>query len=244
MPAPPVLSSRFAGRRHRASCAEFTFKDHAAQAVRHDVEMSADQAAVLSSIASAISALLTLVAVTVAVLSLRASREDSRQADANSAEDRRAQSRPMLVPEFQKEPLSQGAVNFVIRNWGRSAATNVTVDWLSPTPPADLATLPNDNVLKWLYRSYVAPIALWPPRWRMSHVYIWGHDDKKGRESIVKVRVSYQGPDGHSYSEDFTLDPGPILSQTQSSPSKPGSSDWPAWVKDAALSLRAISRGL
>lgn len=206
--------------------------------------MSADQAAVLSAIASAISALLTLGAVIVAALALKTSLKESKQADANAAEDRRAQSRPMLVPEFQKEPLSHGAVNFAIRNWGRSAATNVQVDWLSPAPPTDLTMLPEDNLLKWLYRSYSTPITLWPPKWRMSHVFIWGPEDKEGREATVKVRLSYDGPDGHSYSDEFTLDPAPILSQTQSGPSKPPSNDWTAWVKDAALSLRAVARGL
>lgn len=203
--------------------------------------MTADQAAVVSSIVAAISAVLTLVAVVVAVLALKAAREDSKQADQNSAEDRRSQSRPMLVPELQKEHLTKGAVNFVIRNWGRSAAVNVRVEVMQPQPTAEVDDLPDDDMLKWLYRSYSAPITLWPPSWQMSHVYIWGPGDER-RESTLSLRLRYDGPDGHPYSEQFNLDPAPLLTQTASNPSPPSKDDLTGWVKDAAVSLRALTR--
>ena len=104
-----------------------------------------------------------------------------QEADANAAEDRRAQSRPMLVPELKKEHLSTGAVNSVIRNWGRSAASDVHVEVIDPVPPADLDTLQDDEMLEWLYRSYAAPITLWPPRWQLRHVHIWGVNDDKAK---------------------------------------------------------------
>ncbi|MEX1908616.1 hypothetical protein L6241_09985 [Janibacter sp. Y6] len=204
--------------------------------------MSADDAAVVSSIAAAVSALITLGAVIVAVRSFRASRKDSQKADENAAEDRRAQSRPMLVPELQQEHLSHGTVNFVLRNWGRSAASDVHIDFLDPGPPADLDTLPDDSMLKWLYRSYAAPVTLWPPRWQLSHVYIWGVDDDESSERTLTLRLRYKGPDGHDYSDEFTIDPAPILSQTASAGSEPAKSDLNGWVKDIGTSLRALVR--
>lgn len=200
--------------------------------------MSPETAATVSSIAAALSAVLTLVAVVVAVLSLQASREDAKQADRNAAEDRRAQSRPMLLPELQKEHLSHGVVNFVMRNWGRSAATNVRVEFTDPQPVDDLESLPDDDMLKWLHRSYASPITLWPPQWKMSHVYVALNDPRRK----LTLQVNYEGPDGNVYSDDFTLDPAPLMSQTESGLSKPKNGDLPGWVKDLATSLRAIAR--
>lgn len=200
--------------------------------------MSTETAAIVSSIAAAVSAGLTLIAVTVAVLSLRASRRNAMQADRNAAEDRRTRSRPMLLPELQKEHLAPGVVNFVMQNWGRSAATNVRVEFIAPQPPDDIESLPDEDMMKWLHRSYGSTIALWPPKWKMSHVYV----TSDGPRPELTLQVEYEGPDGHEYWNKFTLDPGPLMSQTQSNPSKPKNGDLHGWAKDVATSLRAISR--
>lgn len=203
--------------------------------------MSADTAAVVSSIAAAISAFLTLVAVGVAVASLKAAEKETKQANQNAAEDRRVRDRPLLVPELEKEHLTHGATNFVIRNWGRSAAVNVRIKFVDPEPPSDIDDLPGDDMLKWIFQAYNAPITLWPPNWRMSHVYIWGPEDQR-RKSKLSFALTYEGPDRHPYSDQFTLDPAPFLTQTSSGPSRPSKDDTDGWVKDAATSLRAIAR--
>lgn len=148
----------------------------------------------------------------------------------------------MLVPELKKEHLSTGAVNSVIRNWGRSAASDVHVEVIDPVPPADLDTLQDDEMLEWLYRSYAAPITLWPPRWQLRHVHIWGVNDDKAKTRTLTLRLRHTGSDGHDYSEEFTLDPAPVLSQTQSASSQPSTDDLNGWVKDIGTSLRALVR--
>lgn len=200
--------------------------------------MEPDTAALISSLAAATSAVLTLLAVVVAVLSLKASREDAKNADESAAKDRQAQTRPMILPEFQKEYLSEKTLNLVIRNWGRSAATDVRIEVLEPALDRDVEDLPDSDMLKWLHRSYAAPISLWPPQWRMTHVYA-GIDDER---RTVALRVSYSGPDGHGYSDEFKLDPKPLMSQTESNRSAPSTTDTDGWVKDIGYTLRAIAR--
>lgn len=75
----------------------------------------------------------------------------------------------MLVPELRKEPLGHGTVNLTLKNWGRSAATNVQIEVVNPRPPARIDDLPNDNMLKWIYPAYRTPIILWPPSWEMTY---------------------------------------------------------------------------
>ncbi|MBD5831741.1 hypothetical protein DXX98_13075 [Janibacter melonis] len=147
----------------------------------------------------------------------------------------------MLVPELQKEHLSTGAVNSVIRNWGQSAASDVHVDVIDPAPPADLDTLQNDVMLKWLYRSYAAPITLWPPRW-LRCVQIWGVNDDKARTRTLSLGLWYEGSDGYDDSEAFTRDPAPVLFRAQGASSQPCEDDLNGWVKDIGTSLRALAR--
>lgn len=200
--------------------------------------MEPETAALISSLAAAVSAVLTLIAVVTAVLSLSASRQDAKNAEKNAAEDRRAQDRPLIVPEFQKEYLSDRTLNFVIRNWGRSAATNVRIEILEPALDGDVEDLANSDVLKWLHRSYATPISLWPPEWRMTHVYAGIADERRA----LALRVSYLGPDGHGYSEEFRVDPTPLMSQTEIGRSEPNSRDADGWFRDIGRTLRAIAR--
>lgn len=200
--------------------------------------MEPDTAALISTIAAAVSAVLTLFAVVVAVLSLKGSREDAQAADESAAKDRQAQTRPMIVPEFQKEYLADKTLNLVIRNWGQSAATDVRVDVLEPSLDRNIEDLSDRDMLKWLHRSYAAPISLWPPQWRMTHVYAGINDERRP----LALRVSYSGPDGHGYSDEFKLDPIPLMSQTESGRSAPSKTDTDGWVKDIGFTLRAIAR--
>jgi hypothetical protein len=76
--------------------------------------MTSETAATVSAVAAAVSTALTLVVVVVAVRSLAATRKDSRD-----------RSRPVIVPELQRELLSHGTTNLLIRNLGASVAADV-----------------------------------------------------------------------------------------------------------------------
>lgn len=214
--------------------------------------MSPDAASTISAIAAAISAGLTLAAVIVAVLSLRGSRQDARDAASraaaaaalattNAENDRREEIRPYLTPQLERELLSHGTLNLVVKNWGRTAARDVQVTF-TPPPPADVDSLPSDNMMKWLYQAYSTPITLWPPQWRLSNVYRAGQDDV----GPVELRITYTGPDGHSYIEDFKLDPEPLLKTTESNMSDPTGSDpakrQDAWLKRITHALESLVR--
>lgn len=206
-------------------------------------QVSSQTAVTVSAIAASASAVLTLIAVVIAALTLRGARSDAKEAAARTERDRRERIRPMLVPELQRELLSRGAINLVIKNWGLTPAHNVKVTF-DPTAPADLGTLPQDDMMTWLYQTYAGPIPLWPPKWTMSNVYRAGQEDV----TPLRVDISYSGPDGYHYDGSFTLDPTPILKTTTSGPSDPktGSPDErrDAWAKRTAHALEALVRAL
>ena len=130
--------------------------------------MSPDAAAVVSAIAAAASAVLTLIAVVIAAATLIGARKDAQRATAQAETDRREDLRPYLTPELERELLTHGTLNLVIKNWGRTAARDVQVAF-TPPPPTDLVSLPDSDMMKWLYEAYAKPITLWPPRWRTGH---------------------------------------------------------------------------
>ncbi len=203
--------------------------------------MSADAAAVVSAIAAAASAVLTLIAVVIAAATLIGARKDAQRATAQAETDRREDLLPYLTPELERELLSHGTLNLVIKNWGRTAARDVQVAF-TPPPPTDLVSLPDSDMMTWLYEAYAKPITLWPPRWRMTNVYRAGQDET----APVSLKITYEGPDGHQYEDDFTLDPAPLLKTTASSPSDPSTSDpgarQEAWLKRIARGLEALTR--
>lgn len=185
--------------------------------------MDESTAVVISALAAAASALLTLLAVAVAVRTLNASRDDSRE-----------RSRAFVVPELRRELLSQGTINMRIRNVGPTSARDVEVQF-DPPPPAELEELPDDNMWKWVYRAYAKKIDTWPPGWTLSNVVRAGHDDI----SEFSVTVSYSGIDGTKYRDTFRLDPEPLLRSTASSPSDTG--DAPnGWEKRKVRALEAL----
>lgn len=187
--------------------------------------MNADLAATISAAAAAVSTLLTLAAVLVAVGTLRAARDDSRE-----------RSRPVIVAQLQRELLSPGAINLVLRNFGMSVATDVSVRF--DPPPSGIDDLPDSDMWKWLYQAYASPIATWAPGWSLTNVVRAGHDDIEA----FTVVLDYSGPDGTAYRESVNLDPIPILKTTSAAPSD---TEDPAKLAQQAIHvLRALVRTL
>lgn len=206
--------------------------------------MSPDEAAVVSAIAAAVSAVVTLIAVGIAAGTLVGARKDAAAAAKQAADDRRERLRPILTPELERELLSRGTFNLVIRNWGKSPARDVRVTF-DPAPPNDLDKLSNEKMLKWLYQAYKKPIPLWPPRWKMTNVIRSGHEDIE----TLNLVIAYAGPDGHPYSETFSLDPTPLLKTTTSHQSDPLSTmpldeRQDAWLKRITHAIEALLRTL
>jgi hypothetical protein len=135
---------------------------------------------------------------------LRATREDSR-----------ARTRPVMVAELVPEPLSHGTTLLRIRNAGASVASEVETTF-DPAPPADVDALPDSDMWKWLYQRYRKPVPTWAPGWTLSNVIRAGHDPL----DALSVTLSYQGSDGHHYSDVYILHPDHVMKATSSTPSK------------------------
>lgn len=188
--------------------------------------MTPEVATTVSAIAASLSAVLTIVTAVVAVQTLRAAREDSR-----------ARSRPVIVASLQRELLAQGTINLVLRNFGASLATRVTVSF-DPRPPADLESLTDGDMRKWLFQTYEKPIHTWPPGWELSNVVRAGYDDIEP----FAVLIEYFGPDGTRYSERIDIDPVPVLKHTTATPTK---ADNPIKIGQQAVSaLQALVRAI
>ncbi len=134
-----------------------------------------------------------------------------------SRSDSRARTRPALVAHLERELLSHGTILLVLKNFGASAATDVKVTFDPPAPSAaDVASLPDSDMTKWLYQRFETPVPVWAPGWSTSNVMRAGQDPLEP----FTVVLDYVGPDGTSYTERFPLQPEHILKETTSTPSK------------------------
>lgn len=130
-------------------------------------------------------------------------------------DDSRARTRPVIVAELRRESLSKGTTLLVLRNLGQSVAANVSVTF-DPEPPEDLVSLPQDNMLKWIYERYANVVTTWAPGWTASNVIRAGHDHLEA----ITVKVKYEGPDKTEYKDSYYLHPDHVLKHTESNPSK------------------------
>ena len=130
-------------------------------------------------------------------------------------DDSRARTRPVIIAEFRREDLSMGTTLLMLKNLGHSVASNVTVTF-DPAPPEDLASLPQENLLKWIYERYATPVKTWAPGWTMSNVIRAGHEEL----NPITVKVAYQGADKTDYEDSYDLHPDHMLKHTESNPSK------------------------
>ena len=149
--------------------------------------------------------------------------------------------RPYLTPELEHELLSETTFNLVIKNWGRTTATDVAVT-LDPPPPPGYEQLDDRDMMRWLYHAYSTPIPLWPPKWRMSNVYRDGHENTVA----LTVLTTYKGPDGHPHDDTFTLDPEPLMWQTTSGRGTSAAGDLEkqqvAWLRRLTYGVEAMVR--
>lgn len=195
--------------------------------------MDQTQWTALGSIAGAVTALGTVVmAVAIVVTAfyakgtLQAARDDSRE-----------RTRPVIIAEFRREILSKGTTLLVLKNLGASVARNVRVSF-DPPPPKDVASLPDDDMMKWIWERYAGPIMTWAPGWSVSNVIRAGHETL----NPLTVTATYEGPDGTGYTDRYDLHPDHILKETQSGPSN---TDDPVKLEQQKLSaLHALVRTL
>lgn len=143
----------------------------------------------------------TVAAAVVAILTLAGARGDSR-----------ARTRPVVVATLERELLSHGTLNLVIRNYGATLASDLIVRFDPPLPPP--SGLPDADVRKWISESFAGPRQL-APHQSISNVYRAGHDDV----APIVVKLTYKAEDGHRYHQHFHLDPRPLLKTTQATPS-------------------------
>jgi hypothetical protein len=154
-------------------------------------------------------------------------------------DDSRARTRPVLVAYLERELLSHGTILLVVKNFGASSAVNVGLEFDPPAPPkAEVDALPDSDMKKWLYQRFAEPVPVWAPGWTTSNVIRAGQDTLEP----VAVALSYEGPDGSSYTEHFFLHPDHILKETSSAPSK---TDDPVKLGQQAVSaMQALVRTL
>lgn len=165
----------------------------------------------LGSIAGLVTAIGTA-AMAVAIIATAVFAKHSLEA---TRADSRARTRPVIVAELRQELLSQGTTLLVLKNLGASVAKDVTVTF-DPPPPDDFGSLPDDDMMKWIFERYAIPISNWAPGWTVSNVIRAGHDDLKP----ITVKVTYTGPDNTSYEDAYFLHPDHILKETSANPSK------------------------
>lgn len=143
----------------------------------------------------------TVAASVVAILTLHGARGDSR-----------SRTRPVVVATLERELLSHGTLNLVVRNYGATSARDLIVRFDPPLPQP--STLPDADVRKWIGEAFAGPRQL-APQETISNVYRAGHDDV----APIVVKLMYQADDGRRYHQHFHLDPGPLLKTTQATPS-------------------------
>lgn len=161
-------------------------------------------AGVVTALGTAAMAVAIIITAVFAKHTLEATRADSR-----------ARTRPVIVAELRRELLSHGTTLLVLKNLGASVAKDVAVTF-DPPPLDDVESLPNDNMMKWIYERYETPIFTWAPGWTVSNVIRAGEDELEP----ITINVRYTGPDGTAYENSYFLHPDHILKETSSNPSK------------------------
>lgn len=184
--------------------------------------MEPDTAVVVAAIAAGTSALAAIVTAVVAVRSLAGSRRDSRD-----------RTRPVIVAQLKRAPLSPGTLDLVLSNYGATSAKDVQVRFDPPLP--DPSNLSASDMRQWIGLRYARTFSQWPPGMTLSNVYRAGHDAVEP----VTVTVSYQGQDGTRYRDSFELDPDALIKETQVSPSSTTPEE-----KRVVSALEAMARAL
>lgn len=183
-------------------------------------------AAVVTALFTAAMAIAIIVTAVYAKRTLGAAKDDSR-----------ARTRPALAAYLERELLSHGTILLVVKNFGPSSAADVRVSFDPPAPSTEeVAELPDSDMTKWVYQRFAEPVPIWAPGWSTSNVIRSGQDVM----DPLTVTLSYVGPDGTRYEEQFRLHPDHILKETSSTPSK--SNNATTLAQQGVSALQALVR--
>ena len=147
-------------------------------------------------------ALLTLLAVVVAVRTLNSSKADSEE-----------RSRPVVTGELRPIGHVHGAVALVVANRGSTPAHDVAVTFDPPIP-----YIPEEkrfsSSMWYLTKRYAKPIPSLAPRQEFSNIYrTIGGDDDNGPDRTT-MTVEYRGRGKKRYRDRYVLDLEPLMSET------------------------------
>ena len=138
--------------------------------------------------------------------------------------DSRERSRPMMAAELRKPPYTRGIQDLVIRNYGHSIARNVAVtfDPPIPDPPQGQAA---QSVTPFLKRRYAEPIPVLTPGMELTNIWFCGEAsgntfvNSEPTPDRFTVTITYSGPDGTPYEDQFPLDVALIRAHSYATPS-------------------------
>lgn len=139
---------------------------------------------------------------------------------ASTARDSRDRSRPLVMALFRESQHSDSSFELVVRNYGTSAARDLTVTFDPPFDDEQRA----DDLTGVLAERYGKSIPLLPPGSELTNIWWSGTSAGGGNELVnhlrtpdeVKVSVSYKGNRWRRYRDTFTLHVDTIKLKTSS----------------------------
>lgn len=190
-----------------------------------------DVAHALGPYANVISAFAAVVTAVIAIVALSSTARDSRD-----------RSRPLVFAMFREAEFSDSAFDLVIKNFGTSAARDLTVTF----EPQLTAEDRKDELTDFVAKRYDAPIPLLPPGGELTNTWWGGGMSPNGGNELINrlstpeevaVTVSYKGNRLRRYSDTFQLsaDTIKLRTYTVSSTSMPGR------MKSITESLKSIA---
>lgn len=190
----------------------------------------------LSAFWSAVEAIATVVAGTVAIVTLLALRSDSRE-----------RSRPVMSADLLPEVLTYGTSQLVVENIGLGVAKNVRVTF-DPELPKYEGSEADGKITPYLQRRYSQVIPTIGPGRKLSNTYAYGSRDENmgfpNAENVpvdFTIRFDYLDSKGRSYSDQYSLTLQTLMNQTTSDPS---STSEAGMAKRTIRALEAIARGV
>ncbi|WP_146751997.1 hypothetical protein [Microbacterium sp. SMR1] len=171
---------------------------------------------------------------------------------ASTARDSRERSRPLVMALFREAEHSDSSFEFVVRNYGTSAARDLTVTFDPPFSEEQR----QDGLTDTLAKRYDRATPILPPGSELTNVWWAGGVTTTSHNELVNhmktpdevtVSVSYKGNRWRRYSDTFTLhvDAIKLTTTSVSSTSMPGRMKTLAEsAKKIADELRATNRQL
>lgn len=159
--------------------------------------------------------------------------------------DSRERSRPMMSAELRKPPYVPGTQLLAIRNYGPSVARNVQVTF-DPSIPDPTPEQTAQSATPFLKRRYTEPIPVVTPGMELTNVWFFGKQAQPGgpwenfepTPETFTVSITYEGPDGTPYSDQFPLSVDLIREHTEVSHSSAPEHQ----LKSIATSLNRIAK--